>query len=187
MKHVRMLQNFRVPIERFITGEGDLAPFFAMPGGFKQRLGDPNADEFFTGVFTASGHTIGFVRIPTFEFFDISPLQTELTWMNANTDALVVDVTRNPGGYGCNAEDAAAALIPKTFQSLGQQIRVTWEWLFGFEEDLQDAQAEGAPQADIDALTKMVTASQAAYSASRGFTTTLPICGNSQTIAPATD
>ncbi|HZU24603.1 MAG TPA: S41 family peptidase [Bryobacteraceae bacterium] len=187
MKHLRMLRNFRIPGERFISGEGDLAPFFAMPASFKQRLGDPNADEFFTGTFAAGAHTIGFVRIPTFEFFDISPLQSELTWMNTNTDALVVDVTRNPGGYGCNAEDAAAALIPTRFQSLGQQIRVTWEWLFGFEQDLQYAQQFGAPQADIDSLKQVVSAAQKAYAENRGFTTTLPLCGDSETIEPATD
>jgi C-terminal processing protease CtpA/Prc len=187
MKHLKLLQNLRIPRERFLTGEGDLKPFFALPSTFTQRLGDPQLDEFLTGTFTASGHTIGFVRIPSFLFFDITPLQGEIQYMNKNTDALVVDVTRNPGGYGCAAEDAAAALIPTKFQSVGQQIRVTWDWLFGFEQDLQDAQNSGAPADVISMLKQFTTAAEAAYGASRGFTTTLPLCGGSQSIDPAKD
>jgi hypothetical protein len=47
--------------------------------------------------------------------------------MKANTDVLVVDVTRNEGGFACYAEDLEQRLIPKPFQTIGLEIRPNLE------------------------------------------------------------
>lgn len=183
------LQNFRLPRHRYLAGFDALAPFFAMPDSFKQRLGNPQTDFYFTGTFSAGGHTIGFVRIPDFEFFDEMSFQTEIQFMQTNTDALVVDVTRNPGGDGCAVQQTAAYLIPKPFQALGERTRATWDFVIGFELDAQDAQAEGATPDQVKILQQWASNALAAYKANRGFTETLPLpCGGfNLTVDPAMD
>jgi hypothetical protein len=188
-QHLTALHTFHLPRQRFLAGFDTLQPFFAMPNGFKQRLGNPMMDIYFTGTFPAGTHTIGFIRIPDFLFEDPVSLQAEIQFMEANTDALVVDVTRNPGGDGCAVQDTASYLIPKPFQALGAQIRATWDFVLQFEQDIQFAEFEGATPAQIKILEQWANAVEAAYQEKRGFTKTLPLpCGNySLTIDPATD
>jgi hypothetical protein len=181
------LRNFRLPRGRYLAGFDDLQPFFAMPAGFQQRLGDPKKDYFFTGTYPAGQHTIGFVRVPDFGFFDISPLQTEIQYMETNTDALVVDVTRNPGGDGCATQDLAALLIHTPFHGLGTQIRATWDFVVEFEQDVQDAQFYGATPDQIKILKQWASNIEGAYKMNRGFSETMPLCGFSSTVNPATD
>ncbi len=187
LKRLYSLRNLKAPRLAYVTGEGDLAPFFAMPASFKQRLGNGQFDEYFTGTLTAGTHTVGFIRIPSFELYDIPDLTTEIAWMQANTDGLVVDVTRNPGGDACEAEQTAALMFRNNFQSLGLEIRVTWDILFGFMQDVSDAQSAEASQTDIDQLQAVSNAAATAYKQNRGFTDPMPICGMSQTLTPATD
>jgi peptidase S41-like protein len=186
-QHLKSLRTFRLPRERFLTGFDDLQPFFAMPAEFKQRLGGGQFDFYFTGTFPAGGHTIGFLRIRDFGYADLETLQSEIQFMEANTDALVVDVTRNPGGDACAVQDTASYLIPKKFQALGSQIRATWDFVLEFEQDVEYAQYFGATADEIKILKQWASNIEAAYKANRGFTKTIPICGFSSTVSPATD
>lgn len=186
-QRLKALRSFRLPRRRFLAGFDELQPFFAMPSEFKQRLGTGQFDAYFSGTFAAAGHTIGFLRIRDFEYYDPNALQMEIQFLEANTDALVVDVTRNPGGDACVVQDTASYLIPKKFQALGSQIRATWEFVLEFEQDVEDAQYFGATPDEIKTLKQWATNIEAAYKANRGFTKTLPICGFSSTVNPATD
>src|SRR5262249_13404470 len=65
----RGLPEFRkakVPHLRAVRGIGAVQPLFTMPTGFQQRLGRSTRDLVFSGVLTASGLKIGFLRIPDF-------------------------------------------------------------------------------------------------------------------------
>src|SRR5262249_55164827 len=67
LKVLDRLQNCRIP-SKVLTGFGALTPVFAasLPASFVQRLGRVTSDPFFSGVFEAGGHKIGFIRIPTY-------------------------------------------------------------------------------------------------------------------------
>jgi C-terminal processing protease CtpA/Prc len=60
------------------------------------------ADIFYSGTFEAGGYRIGFIRIPSFAPANVNnaltTFQREIDFFKANTDGLIVDVTRNPAG-----------------------------------------------------------------------------------------
>src|SRR5205823_6508042 len=99
-------------------GFGALAPVFApsMPSTFVQRLGRSATDFFYSGVFTAGGFKIGFIRIPSFQpastLAAVTSFQSEMAYLQANTDGLVVDVMRNPGGLGSYTNQILSLLMP---------------------------------------------------------------------------
>ena len=65
--------------------------------------------------------------------------------MQKNTEGLVVDVMRNPGG-GCYMIDVAARLIPYPFFFFGEQIRPTQDRIVAYDAQLQFARAVHAEQ-----------------------------------------
>src|SRR5207237_3116649 len=97
------LQNCRLP-DRAVTGFGAQAPVFAasLPSSFVRRLGASPLDPFFSGVFSANAHTIGFIRIPSYapanQVTALAAFQREIAFFQANTEGLVIDEMRNPGG-----------------------------------------------------------------------------------------
>ena len=97
------LQNCRLP-DRAVNGFGAQVPVFApsLPSSFVLRQGRSPLDPFYSGVFSANGHTIGFIRIPSFAPANtttaLTTFQTEIAFFQANTEGLVIDVMRNPGG-----------------------------------------------------------------------------------------
>ena len=184
MDRARKRQQFHLPAGRFLAGFGRLKPVFDMPAGFLPRLGQGRFDQFFTGTFTAGGFQIGYLRAPTFEFFAGSTLQKEIAFFDSSTDGLIVDVTRNPGGFGCTSEGLARLLQPNGFHSLGVSIRATWFDVLGAQQDLDDAIAFGGTDDEIAELRTSLQYLQDAYKQNRGMTLPLPLCGPSQDIAP---
>src|SRR5207253_8953668 len=129
LKRLRNYQSFQLPREQFAIGAGELHPVFDVPSSFVQRLGAGKYDNLFSGTFQASGLQLGYLRIPTFFYFDDKQLTNEITYLQANTDGLIIDIMRNPGGYGCAAEQILSYLLPGGFHSLGNAARVTWDML----------------------------------------------------------
>ena len=87
-----------------VNGFGAQVPIFAasLPSNFNLRLGRSPTDPFFSGVFVADRHVIGFIRIPSYAPTNptaaLIAFQNEIAFFQANTEALVIDEMRNPGG-----------------------------------------------------------------------------------------
>lgn len=196
MNTARQRQQFRRAVHsspksaaglKFLAGFGELHPVFNLPDSFVQRLGRGRFDEFFTGTFDADGLKIGYLRAPNFEFFSGTTLQREITYLEDNTDGLIVDVMRNPGGYGCEAENLAQLLHPKGFHSLAIALRVSWYDIVGIRQNLQDAQDFGGTADEIAELQTILSAFEDAFAKSRGLTNPLPLCSASQDIPAYSD
>jgi hypothetical protein len=166
---------------RYVLGLGARAPVFVrgLPAGFVQRLGTSPADFHFSGTFDAGGYTIGYLRIPNFgpaaPAQAIRELDTEISYFQANTDGLVIDVMRNPGG-GCYMADVAAHLIPQNFYFFGEQLRPTLNLINSFEAALQLATLHHADQWVINAYTLYLSEITGAYSNNRSMTGPVPAC-----------
>lgn len=187
------LTKAKVRSVRAIAGFGSLAPAFNPPAGFTQRLGRSGRDTIFSGTYTASGKRIGLIRIP--EFYDggfvaniaLTQFVQEAVFMQTNTDGLIVDVMRNPGGDVCLTQDLISVLMPKTFKMPGMEIRATRDWISRYESLIADLRASGAPRWLTDILTAMLGDIKGAYKENRGRTGPLPICDISLDVEPARD
>ncbi len=109
--------------QRFVLGIGARAPSHVMPQGFLLRRGNAAADVIFSGTYQSNGFRIGYLRIPNFGTAAtfIAQLDPEIDFFERNTDGLVVDVRRNPGG-GCVMLDIARRLIPYNFLLLRRTV-----------------------------------------------------------------
>jgi hypothetical protein len=191
MEPLRSLLNASVPKDYYsVLGFGARSPVFAMPAGFVQRLGTQPAHFFFSGTYVApNGLRIGFIRIPSMSppsvVTALQQLDQEIAFFNANTDALVIDVTRNPGGLVSFVEAISQRFIPTAFHIIGFEIRATGAWLFSFASALNNALATGAPPEIVDNLRNNFNAVLDAYNANRG--RSVPVSLNSTgslTLAP---
>jgi len=191
MEPLRPLLNASVPRgPEAVLNFGSKIPIYAPPPGFVLRRGAPSSDFFLTGTFPAAGRTIGFIRIPSFSPSSTSvalqQLDQEIAFFNANTDGLVIDVMRNPGGFLVFCENIAARLMPAPFRTVGYEVRATATWVTQFGNALEAAQLGGAPPQVIANLQANFNAVLAAYNEERGRST--PVALNafgSLTVSPA--
>ena len=162
-----------------LNGYGSRAPLFAPPAGFVQRRG-VGSDFFYSGTFSAGGYKIGYIRIPSYgpssTTAALTELDGEITYFQANTDGLVVDEMRNPGGNLCFGENIMTRFARGPFQSTSFDMRVFYGRLSGFYNSLQSAIASGADQWIIDSYRTIVDALTSAYYENRGLTGPLPLC-----------
>jgi len=187
MKVLNRLQNCRLPdhgYERTVLGFGSRTPVFAnvLPSfgnTFTPRLGSATADVFYSGVFQIGGYKIGFIRIP-----DYAPVDTqtaliqfvnEILFFQANTDGLVIDEMRNPGGSVSYANTLLSLLIPYQWNSVGFEVRATSEWVVEVSTTLENAKATGAPSDIIALLEGLKSVIQAANHDNRGRTGPIPL------------
>jgi hypothetical protein len=187
MRHIASFQQFKKQTPRFSVGVDTLKPVFAMPSGFTQRLGLGRFDTLFTGTYNAGGKTIGFMRIPDFESIYTTDVSNEVKYFQANTDGLVIDIMRNPGGSGCTVEGVMSYLNPGGYYSVGNKIRATWELIMSLQSDLDNADFYGATDEDIAAIEEFLAQAKRAFAENRGFTTPQPLCGYSIAISSAHD
>jgi C-terminal processing protease CtpA/Prc len=194
-KYLVRLRNNRLPPAKELRGFDVVTPVFqpSFPSSFVRRLGR-SGDFFYSGTFTAGGKKIGYIRIPDFqdpssglEGFALSQFETEMVFQRANTDGLIVDVMRNPGGDGCYAEALLQNLIPYRFRGIGNQIRVTQDMLLGITQEIDQAPLFGLDQLTVDQLSFILAEMQTAYKQNRGITDPLPACGTYFERDPATD
>ena len=189
MAPLRRLRRMRLPAARFVQGFGSTQPVFtSLPKDFNLRLGDRFTDALFSGTYESGGARIGFIRIPSFELGElVSAFAKEIAYMQQNTDGLVIDIMRNPGGDGCVAQELLRQVIPYKFQTVGLEIRATRTWVTDFQLALADAIDANAPQDVIDQYRNMVAAAQEAFLTPSGRTSALPVCGPTLELEPATD
>jgi len=169
------------------VGYGSRTPIFAIPENFVVRRGKVSTDNFFTATYEVGGKRIGYLRIPSFApsstLLALNELINEVVYFNANTDGLVVDVTRNPGGDGCYANNVLSLLIPTRFTSIGAQIRPTLRYVNYFQSTLESAKSFGADAATIQNYTKNLDAITQAYAENR-LSPPLPLCGATLDVDP---
>jgi hypothetical protein len=189
---LRRLQNCRLP-DRAVNGFGGQAPVFigGLPSSFVLRQGRSSQDPFFSGVFGAGGHPIGFIRIPSFSPANATAaliaFQNEIAYFQANTDGLVVDVMRNPGGDVSYLNAILSLLMPAPWRSIAFELRATSEFVVAVSTALASAAAQGAPQPYLDLLQKIKDEILAANAAMRCRTVPIPLDDVTIDRAPAMD
>jgi len=190
----RLQQNVVPGAARHLTGFGARAPIFRLPANFVQRLGRNRADYFYSGTYVAEGKRIGYIRISDFQPTDFSflflPLRqwaTEIAFLKANTDGLVVDVMRNPGGFGCYGADLMGYLTTKRYFTFGNEIRSTLAWVQAFYESAQLTVDDGLEPWEVIMLGNAYRDVLTAFQENRGRTGPVAICGASLEADPVVD
>jgi hypothetical protein len=173
MQPLLPLLNASVPQDFYsVLNFGSKFPIYGPPPGFVQRLGAAPTDFYLSGTFVASGIRIGLIRIPSMAppntALALQQLDQEIAYFNANTDGLIVDVMRNPGGIITFAEALAQRFIPTPFRSVGFEIRATGAWLFSFASALTNARLSNAPPQIIQNLQNNFDEVKRAYDEQRG-------------------
>lgn len=187
------LRNWRIPENKTVRGFGAVAPVFAssLPAGFVRRLGGSSADFFYSGTFSSKGLNIGYIRIPDFvpasQTAALSSFVREVTFFQQNTDGLIVDVMRNPGGDGAYTNALLSYLIPTQWRAIGFEVRATSDWVAAISSSLESAKAQGAPRNIIDGLQRIKNAIVEANEQLRGRTIPIPLDDVSLTREPLTD
>jgi hypothetical protein len=180
MQPLLKLWNFRLP-DRGVIGFGSQFPIFlnALPDNFTIRLGLSSADVFFSGTFSAGGHKIGFIRIPSFAPADpttaLALFQREIAFFEKNTDGVIVDVMRNPGGSVSYLNQILSSLMFSTWRSLAFEVRSTPEWIVQISTALEQAKAQGAPPFILELYQAIKDELVAANEANRGRTNPIPL------------
>ena len=191
MAPLTRLQNCRVP-DRTVLGFGALTPIFAqsLPPSFVRRLGS-TGDPFFSGVFQAHGFRIGFIRIPNYAPTNttaaLTAFQNEMAYFQANTDGLVIDEMRNPGGSASYVNQLLSLVMPVPWRAMGFEIRATSEWVVSISVALEQAKAASAPQNIIDLLEMIKGAIVNANASFRGRTEPVPLDNTTLDRSPLTD
>ena len=195
MAPLTALTNMRATSSESINGSGlgpfdALFPVFNPPAGFKLRLGGARTDQFVSGTFPSGTNTIGFIRIPSFapssQTAAVQQFSAEIQFFQQNTDAMVIDLMGNGGGFLCYGQRLATYLIPFTFQGVAEQLRATLSWQDAFSSAVYSAKASGAPTWVIDLYTSYLAAIKQALKENRGRTGQLPLCNVSLDTTPAT-
>lgn len=194
---VPALSNLRLPQARMhaglkeVLGIEAVPPVFAFPVGFTLRLGRSGFDNFSSGIYTSGGTKIGYLRIPTFQPSSRASagnqFVSEIAYMQANSDGLIIDLMRNPGGEACYAEQILQYVIPTKFRTIGYEIRATAYWLSYFSYYLDAYTAMGADSRIIRTYQSLLNGVKQAYLENRGRTGPIPICDISLDLDPATD
>jgi len=153
-----------------------LRPVFALPRGFETRLaGNASTDSFMTGSYTADGLRLGFIRIPNMSpslgtSAALQQFDREIAWMEENTDGLVIDVMRNPGGSVLYVENLCQRLIPYSFRSIGFELRATAGDVASFGATLDSARRANLPDHIIAGYEARYNDVLMAYRENRGRT-----------------
>jgi len=179
-KVLNRLQNCRLP-DKAVTGFGGQVPVFAnsLPSNFVLRQGRSSQDPFFSGVFSRGGYNIGFIRIPSYAPLNtttaLTVFATEIAFFQANTQGLVIDEMRNPGGSVDYLNAIVSLLMPSKWRSIPFEVRATSVWVAEISSALVSAAAQGAPQSILDQLQMIKDELVAANSAMRGRTKPIPL------------
>lgn len=153
-----------------------LRPVFALPQGFQTRLaGNPATDSFLSGWYAFEDLRIGFLRIPNMSpslgtNAALQQFEREIAWMEQNTDGLVIDIMRNPGGSVLYVENLCQRLIPYSFRSIGFELRPTAAEVASFGATLDAARRAGLAEHIIAGYEARYHDVLSAYRENRGRT-----------------
>ena len=180
LRVLNRLQNCRLP-DKAVNGFGGQVPVFAasLPSNFVLRQGRSSQDPFFSGVFSRGGYNIGFIRIPSYAPLNttaaLTAFQTEIAYFQANTQGLVIDEMRNPGGSVGYLN--AIVSLPDALQVAEHPLRSARHLRVG-GRDLKCAgvgDGAGGAAIDLDQLQMIKDEIVAANSAMRGRTKPIPL------------
>ena len=190
----RLESNMVLDGVRHLAGFGSRTPVFRLPSDFVQRLGRNRSDYFYSGTYESGGKRIGYIRIGDFQPVDYSLLflavrqwAAEIAFFKANTDGLVVDVMRNPGGFGCYATQLMGYLTTKPYFTFGNELRPTLEFVQAFYDSAQVTTEDGFEPWEIKMFEGAYRDVLAAFGENRGRTGPLPFCSASLEATPALD
>ena len=173
------LQNVALPPRQAVLGFGAITPIFGPAPGYSPRLPRSAADFFTSGIIQAGGYRIGFIRIPSFAPSNtaaaLAQFSQEIVFFEQNTDGLIVDEMRNPGGSVSYTNALLRLLIPNRFRAIGFEIRATSEWVVAISTAVESARAQNAPQHIIALLENIQHDIVTANSENRGRTGPLPL------------
>jgi C-terminal processing protease CtpA/Prc len=190
MAPLRNLWNCALPNPEGVLNFGGRNPIFTMPAGFTQRLGRNSSDFFFSGTYSAGGYKIGFIRIPNFSPSDtnaaLNQFAGEIIYFNSNTDGLIIDDMRNPGGSVSYLNTIASMVIPYQFRAIPFEVRATSNWVVQISSAIESAKAQAADGWIIALLGNLKSQIDQANSEYRGRTGPIPIDDVSIDRAPLT-
>jgi Peptidase family S41 len=175
-----------LPDRKQILNFDAVPPVFSLPQGFISRLGTGPFDPFYSGTYKSGGKTIGYIRIPDFLGFSEDSFDVEIAFMEQNTNGLVVDVMRNPGGDGCFAEDLMSRLVVAPFHDLNLELRPTLFDVQAFQQAVAIATSDGSPSWLVAILQQQTRFVTKAYQQG-GLTGPFPACQVSATRPPNKD
>ncbi len=176
---IELEDGTKAPYEA-IRGFGSRTPIWALPAGFQTRLGRNSTDVFFSGTYIADGQRIGYLRIRDFQFStnaQLNQLAGEIVYFNNNTDGLVLDVMRNPGGFVCSSVNALSMMVPNGFTQIGFSVRPSLSWIVSYDAALLESEFFEDPQYVIDTLKFQRDLLLSAFNDGRGLTGSIPFCG----------
>jgi hypothetical protein len=165
---------------RAVLGRGETAPVWTLPAGFQRRLGRSPNDVFFSGTYVSEGQRIGYLRLRDFDFSSnaqLNQLASEIVFFNANTDGLVLDVMRNPGGFVCSVMNAVSMVVPGGYRQIGFSIRPSLAQIRLYDEILVESEFFGDPQYFIDTFRFQRDLLISAFNNGRSMTGSIPLCG----------
>ncbi len=186
------LLNASVPQDsQAVLNFGGIRPIFNFPDNFAPRMNGTGTDAFTSGSWTSGGVRIGFIRIPSMSpsigtSAALSQFEREIQWFQANTDGLVVDVMRNPGGSVLYVEQLCQRLIPYSFRAIGFELRATASDVASFGATLVAAQAAHLPESVIAGYQARYNDVLAAFKENRGRTGPISLTQSSLDLQPAT-
>ncbi|MBM3766479.1 MAG: hypothetical protein FJW32_13915, partial [Acidobacteria bacterium] len=179
-------QNLMVDTEgrAMVRGIAVKEPIFALPEGFTATVGTGRFDTVYGGVITFEEKKIGFLRIAQFAGASGTRLfRDALAAMKETTDAIVIDVTRNPGGSAYQVEDMAAELMTADWKVQGSEQITSWRQILALQSGIESARLFGDEEAarflefDLDHY-------QRAYKEGKGKTGPVPFCQINETRKP---
>ncbi|MDX2178086.1 MAG: S41 family peptidase [Bryobacteraceae bacterium] len=166
--------------ETAFLGQGARTPYYAPPAGFVRRRG-VGSDITYSGTYTANGLRIGLIRIPNWSQGNAAAknalfreIEAEVAFMQANTDGLIVDVSRNNGG-SCSGDTLSRFTREriKVYQTL---LLPTSSLIRTYESLLNAARQSSEPWV-VEMYQYMLGAIRdAAASGTRSLTGPLPSC-----------
>jgi hypothetical protein len=176
MEPIRALLNASVSKEYFsVQGIGSRIPIYARPTGFTEiNLAVGTEPVFyFAGFYNSGTVRIGLLRIPSMSppssAAALAQLDRAIAFFNGATDALVIDVMRNPGGLVSFVEAISQRFMTGPFRTMGFQIRATASWLFSFAAQLTNARLNpNTPPDIVDNLEANYNEVLRAYNEKRG-------------------
>ncbi len=180
----------RQDAELGVLNYGSRTPIFlgGLGSNFTRRLGGATSDFFYSGVFQYQGMTIGFLRIPSYSPAStttaLQQLDREIDFFELNTDGLIVDQMRNPGGNLCFGENVMQRLSPDSFWVTGFELRAMHWRMLTYYNLMINAKAANAPPEVIQQYEILYQAMVDANKRSRGVTEPIPICTSSLWLEP---
>ncbi|MBI3472494.1 MAG: hypothetical protein HY013_14160 [Candidatus Solibacter usitatus] len=182
------VRNWMLPVLPSVLNIGARLPVFEMPADtFQRRL--QTTDPIFSGILTVQALKIGYIRIPSFQlsFRQTDLIKREIAFYKDNSDGLILDLMRNPGGSPCQAEELLSYIMPNPFRVITQELRVNWTDVLDYMDELDYGRQFGYSDDEIAQLDMTLAAIQKAISEQRPRTEPLPICGSTLQRDPATD